>query len=71
MRWEYWRLQLERLQDVCFACGRYVHCKAGCPLKSSDSGGVEAGNDQLGQKTQAMKQLMFPKILRVRGSELG
>lgn len=34
MRREYYRLQHEGLQDLCFGCGRYGHPDASCPEKS-------------------------------------
>lgn len=68
---EYWRLQYEGLHDVCFACGRYGLHEAGCPLKSSVSGGIEAGNGPAHSKEVTNEANNVLNILRVRGLELG
>lgn len=48
MRREYYRLQYEGLQDLCFGCGRYGHRQADCPEnlpKDASTSGKDAAKE--------------------------
>lgn len=47
---EFWRLQYEGLQDLCFGCERYGHRDATCPLKIDEKEGDGKESSQQSMK---------------------